>query len=489
MIKDATLLPQSDEPGESKPIDVVIDGNEIVAIGNDLDSNKLKTAKVLSAQDKLIIPGLINAHLHSHDRFDKGRFDNLPLEVWMALYNPPTAGRDWAARECYLRTILGCIEMIKSGTTTAIDDLHPGFPLAPECLDAVFQAYQDIGMRARVTIAYADKPYYQTIPFLEELLPQHLKPAPNLSAEASHNSVLTLWRDFAERWKGRVQFILSPSAPQRCTDKFLRKVWDFSEAYTLPIVIHILETKVQAITGHHFYGKSIIAHMQDLGLLTPLTALVHCVWVDDHDIELIAKAGASVVHNPLSNLKLGSGVAPIGKMREAGINVGIGTDNHNASDTANLFEAMKTAALIHKVSDHEYNKWMGAKEAFHMATQGGALCGGLSGETGKIEPGNKADLVLLDLKALSFFPKNNLLNQLVFSENGSAVDTVIVDGKILMEDRRLTGVNEAEILRELQERIEKIKKKITAGIPHGRELEPYLREAYYRCIEMHQTQK
>ena len=483
MIKEAIPLSQSEAPGELKPIDVVIDGNKIVALGNDLDSKQLKIEKVLSAQNKLIIPGLINAHLHSHDRFDKGRFDNLPLEVWMALYNPPTAGRDWTARECYLRTILGCIEMIKSGTTTVIDDLHSGFPLSPACLDAVFQAYQDIGMRAQVTIAYADKPYYQTIPFLEELLPQHLKPAPELSAEAIHDSVLTLWRDFAKRWKGRVQFILSPSGPQRCTDGFLRKVWGLSEEYNLPVVVHVLETKVQAITGRHFFGKSIVAHLQDLGLLTPLTALVHCVWVNDHDIELIAKAGSSVIHNPLSNLKLGSGVAPVGKMLEAGINVGLGTDNHNASDTANLFEAMKAAALIHKVSNHEYNKWIGAKEAFHMATQGGAFCGGLSEETGKVEIGKKADLVLLDLKALSFFPKNNLLNQLVFSENGTAVDTVIVDGNILMEGRRLISVDEEKLLQELEERIEEIQKKINKGIPDGRELEPFFREAYYRCIE------
>ncbi len=483
MIKGAIPLSQSEAPGELKPIDVVIDGNEIVALGNDLDSKQLKIEKVLSVQDKLIIPGLINAHLHSHDRFDKGRFDNLPLEVWMVLYNPPTAGRDWTARECYLRTILSCIEMIKSGTTTVIDDLHSAFPLSPACLDAVFQAYQDIGMRAQVTIAYADKPYYQTIPFLEELLPQHLKPAPELSPEAIHDSVLTLWRDFAKRWKGRVQFILSPSGPQRCTDGFLRKVWSLSEEFNLPVVVHVLETKVQAITGRPFYGKSIVAHMQDLGLLTPLTALVHCVWVNDHDIEQIAKAGSSVIHNPLSNLKLGSGIAPVGKMLEAGINVGLGTDNHNASDTANLFEAMKAAALIHKVSNHEYNKWIGAKEALHMATQGGALCGGLSEETGKVEIGKKADLVLLDLKALSFFPKNNLLNQLVFSENGTAVDTVIVDGNILMEGRRLISVDEEKLLQELEERIEEIQNKISAGIPDGRELEPFLRKAYYRCIE------
>ena len=483
MIKGAVPLSQSDEPGELEPIDVVIDGNEIVALGKDLDSEQLQIEKVLSAHDKLIIPGLINAHLHSHDRFDKGRFDNLPLEVWMALYNPPTAGRDWTARECYLRTILGCIEMIKSGTTTVIDDLHTGFPLSPPCIDAVFQAYQDIGMRAQVTIAFADKPYFQTIPFLEELLPQDLKPLPGLSIEAIHDSVVTLWRDYAKRWKGRVRFILSPSGPQRCTDGFLTKVWGLSEEYNLPVVIHVLETKVQAITGRHFYGKSIVAHMQDLGLLTPLTALVHCVWVNDHDIALIAKAGSSVVHNPLSNLKLGSGIAPVGKMLAAGINVGIGTDNHNASDTANLFEAMKTAALIHKVSNHGYSNWVGAKEALYMATQGGALCGDLSEEIGKVEIGKKADLVLLDLKALSFFPKNNLLNQLVFSENGSAVDTVIVDGNILMEGRRLVSVDEQKLFQEIGDRSEEIQKKINAGVPAGRKLEPFFREAYYRCIE------
>lgn len=483
MIKGAIPLPQTEAPGELKPIDVVIDGNEIADLGKDLDAEQLGIEKVLSAHDKLVIPGLVNAHLHSHDRFDKGRFDNLPLEVWMALYNPPTAARNWTARECYLRTMLGCIEMIKSGTTTVIDDLHSGFPLSTSCIDAVFRAYHDSGMRARVTVAYADKPYYQTIPFLEELLPRQLKPAPKSFLDATHDSVLSLWRDFAKRWKGRVQFILSPSGPQRCTDGFLKKVWKFSEAANLPVVIHVLETKVQAFSGYHFYGKSIVAHMQDLGLLTPLTTLVHCVWVDDHDIELIAKAGASVVHNPLSNLKLGSGVAPVNKILETGINVGIGTDNHNASDTANLFEAMKTAALIHKVSSHEYSKWVGAKEALRMATEGGALCGGLSEEIGRIEIGKKADLVLLDLNALSFFPKNNLVHQLVFSENGSAVDTVIVDGNILMEGRRLISVDEGELLQELEDRIATIQNKINAGVPDGRKLEPFFRQAYDRCIE------
>ena len=148
MIKGATPLPQSEAPGELKPIDVVIDGNEIVAIGSAFDSKKFRAAKVLSAADKLIIPGLINAHLHSHDRFDKGRFDNLPLEVWMARYNPPTAARDWTARECYLRTLLGGIEMIKSGTT-AFNDMY-------FMMEETARAVDELGLRAVLSYGFID---------------------------------------------------------------------------------------------------------------------------------------------------------------------------------------------------------------------------------------------------------------------------------------------------------------------------------------------
>ncbi len=481
MIQGATSFTHKNESGKYDAIDIIIEGTEIIAVNKNLDQNSLGVEKVIPAHDMLVMPGLINAHIHSHDRFDKGRFDKLPLEVWMAMYNPPTVNRNWTARECYLRTILSGIELIKSGTTTVIDDLHPGFPLSHDCLDAVFQAYKDIGLRARVSIAFSDKPYYKTIPFLEEILPPHLKQTTNLSESKIHDKVIELWRDFANRWHDRVQFILSPSGPQRCSDSFLKRVWNLSEELELPVIVHVLETKVQEFTGRQFYGKSVVEQMEASGLLTPLTSLVHCVWINDHDIELIAKAGSSVVHNPLSNLKLGSGIAPIRKMMDAGINIGIGTDNHNASDTPNMFEAMKLAALLHRGADLDYVDWIGAEDVIQMATRGGANCGNLH-HAGVLEVGMKADLVLMDLTHLPFIPHNDLLHQLVFCEHGDSINMVIVDGKILIQNGQIETINEQEIMKELMSQIDEIVAKITATETKGKELEPYLRKAYIRCL-------
>ena len=151
----------------------------------------------------------------------------------------------------------------------------------------------------------------------------------------------------AKTWQGRVQFVLSPSGPQRCTEDFLRRTWQLAEKYQVPVIIHVLETRVQAYSGYAFYGKSLVEYMQSLGILSPLSTLIHSVWVNEKDIELIANSSACVVHCPGSNLKLGSGIAPVERLRQAGISVGLGTDNNNANDSPNMFEAMKLAALIH----------------------------------------------------------------------------------------------------------------------------------------------
>lgn len=483
MIKGAVVLSLKEKQCLPEDLDIVIDGDKIAAVGENLDPEHIGVEKILSGKDKLIIPGLVNAHIHSHDRFDKGRFDNLPLEVWMMLYNPPLGRRNWSPRECYLRTMLNCIEELKSGTTTVIDDVHHGLPLTPENIEAVFQAYKDVGLRALVSIAHGDKPYYRTIPYLEELLPDHLKTASGQNCVPDIDRILELWHSFAKKWQGRVQFILSPSAPQRCTDGFLQKTWLLAKEIGQPVVVHVLESRIQAVTGPLFYGKSIIEHMKSLGILTPWTTLVHMVWLTDHEIALVADAGSSIAHNPVCNLKLGSGIARIREMLDAGVNVGLGTDNNNANDTANMFETVKMAALLHKVKHHDYEHWVGAKEALWMATRGGARCGLLHNQIGELAVGKKADMVLLDLGKLSFFPRNNLLHQLVFSEQGESVDTVIVDGKIILNEGRITTIDEQALLNEVRSREHEIKEKISLSSASGKEIEPYIKQAYLKCVK------
>lgn len=483
MIKDAIVMTLDDEDKWLEDCDIVIDKEKIVDIGQDLSPEYYAVEKIVNGKDKLVIPGLINAHLHSHDRFDKGRFDNLPLEVWMALYNPPLGTRHWTPRECYLRTLLNAIEMLKTGTTTVIDDVSHGIPLSEENVDAVFQAYQDIGMRALVSIYYNDRPFAKTIPYLEDILPANLKAELAQMPGITPDDMIDIWRKFGERYRDRIRFVLSPAAPQRCYDEFLKKTWRLSNELDLPVIIHVLETKVQAITGQIFYKKSIIEHMNSLGILTPRTNLIHSVWVSDTDIELISEAGASVIHNPVSNLKLGSGIAPIRKFLDAGINVALGTDNNNANDSINLFEVIKLSALLHKVVDSNYDKWVGAKQVVRMATRGGAQCAGIHNEVGYLDIGMKADMVMFNLNKLSFFPRNNLLHQLVFCEQGESVDTVIVDGKIVVEKGAMTTVNESKIINELIGCAEEIQGKIRQASARGPELEPYCREAFFKCVQ------
>jgi 5-methylthioadenosine/S-adenosylhomocysteine deaminase len=436
----------------------------------------------LNGSGKLVIPGLVNAHLHSHDRFDKGRFDNLPLEIWMVAYNSPLGVRDWTVEDCYLRTTLNCLEQIRSGVTTVIDDVVHSDPFSEEKIDAVFRAYEDVGLRARVTIAWSDLPYYDTIPFLSHFLPDEIKTELD-SKKISPNHIFGLWENFANCYNGRVSFGISPSGPQRCSESFMKSAWEIARKLDLPIYVHVLETKIQQITAYLNYGTSLTAYMNKIGLLSSDTNLVHGVWLSDPEIEMIARSGANVIHNPISNLKLGSGIAPISKLLSAGVPLGLGTDNNNCNDSANLLEAMKTAALIGKVTSGRYEKWPGAKDALGMATRGGAACYGNS-DIGDIRPGGKADFSIFNLKSPNFFPSHDRLFQLVYAENGTSLDTVVVDGKIIMRNGAIVSIDESKIMEKLEARQERIIATIDKCSERAGEILPHLKSAYDLCVNL-----
>ena len=467
--------------------DVIVDEDLIMDVGPGLSRGHSGIEKIIDGKDKLIIPGLVNAHLHSHDRFDKGRFDNLPLEIWMAAFNPPNGKKDWTAEEIYLRTLLNCIELIKSGTTTVVDDVAHTDLTSREKIDAVFQAYQDAGLRARVSIIFSDKPYFDTIPFLEEFLPDAVKADLVAGQRIKPETLLALWKDYGRRWRDRVGFVLSPSGPQRSSDRFLKETFRVSKELDIPVIIHVLETKVQELTGYLFYNKSLVEHMKSMDLLNRRTNLVHCVWVNDRDIELIAEAGANIIHNPVTNLKLGSGIAPVSKMLKAGINVGLGTDNNSANDSADIMDSMRMAALINKVTDSDYDTWIGAKEVIKMATDAGAHCLGLENEIGELEKGKKADFVVLDLNSLPFTPRHNILHQLVFCETGESIETVVIDGRIVCENGKILTFNEDKIKAAVQEKSEILFEKIKNSASRAHEILPYVEKAYRKCIRLSQV--
>ncbi len=479
LIQNAQILNETYQI--SGPLDLLIEGQVIRHIGKGIATEGLSPEQIIDGKERLVVPGFVNAHLHSHDRFDKGRFPALPLEIWMLLYNPPIVRRDWTQREVYLRTLLGGMEMLRSGTTTVIDDVYLGWPVAPEHIDAVFQAYADLGIRADVSVGYSDKPYHETVPYLAECLPEDLK-RPGPLAAPSSTEILSLWRDLADKWQGRVSFVLSPSGPQRCSDRFLEQTWALSKERDLPVLIHVLETRIQALTGRKFYGKTLVEHMAALGLLTPRSVLIHGVWMTDSDLDLVARGGCTVVHNPGSNLKLGSGIAPVAGMRKRGICVALGTDNHNANDSCSMLEATKLASLIHTVQHGRYQEWVSSTDVLDMATQGGAHALRDPDRTGRIAEGHQADLAFYRLDTNAFLPRNNLANQLVFCETGSSLDRVIVAGKTVLAGGRIQTIDESAIMAEIWDSIDEIQTKVLNTRSAGEHLRPYLERSYELCL-------
>jgi 5-methylthioadenosine/S-adenosylhomocysteine deaminase len=482
LIRDATLLTLDAGNRLITEGHVLVEGERIVLVGEGPPPSGLAADRVLDGRQRLVLPGLVNCHLHSHENFNRGRLDNLPHNVWMLYARPPLLGATPSPEEIYLRTMLGCLEMLRAGVTLAIDDVVHVPPTDLAAFDAVVRAYRDAGMRAVVTATTVDRPYHLTLPWAEEVLPPGLQREFASRPRSSIGELTDFARRCAERCaSGRVRFALSPSAPQRCTPELLEALRDVQRETDVPLIVHVLETQLQVVTGRLFYGRSMVAHLDTLGLLGPRTALVHCVWVDDDDIRRIAGAGATVFHNPSSNLKLGSGVAPTRALLRAGIPVGLGTDGMGSNDCQNLFEEMRLAALVSKISSPHYDEWLTAGEVLRMATRGGLGAVGLAGEVGAIEVDRLADLVLLDLGGVAFTPRHDVVRQVVYAERGSGVRTVIVGGTIVMEDGAFTTVDEPKLLAEIRAAADRIRADGEPGWSRSRDLEPYFVEIYRRA--------
>lgn len=409
---------------------------------------------VIDARNCLVTPGLINGHHHSHEHFHKGRYDNLPLELWMNYMRPPEP-LPLTARDVYLRTMVGAIEAIRSGTTTLMDDLNVSPILRPDHVEAVFQAYEDIGIRSLVGISLFDKPFYRAMPFVDEEISGELQAKLAAGKSTPPSEVLAFARELATRRhprENRVGYIVAPSAPQRCSDEFLLQTRALADEFDLPAMIHVHETRLQAVTAQEFYGKTMIAHLSDLGFLNANTSLIHAVWLTPDDIGLLANAGASVQHNPTSNLKLGSGVAPVRALLDAGVNVSLGTDGCGSTETLNMLRTVNMAALVNKLRAEDRARWVGAREAWQAGTTGGAKAIGQAGRLGCIAKGYSADLAVYDLNSIAFTPLNNALHQLVFAADCSAVRDIYVAGEAVLRDGKFTQIDEASLIAEIADR-------------------------------------
>jgi 5-methylthioadenosine/S-adenosylhomocysteine deaminase len=481
LIRGAEVLTLAPGAG-ARPVaaDVLIEGDRIAAIGK----VEGEADTVIDGRGKLVIPGLVNSHMHSPEALYKGRYDNMPLEVWMLYAYPILGAQTLDARLVYLRTALCAIESLKTGNTCVTDDVYESPNQTPEQLDAVFQAYEDVGLRATISGHVVDRPFLDTIPFARETVPAALQAEADALGAADGAAWLAHCRDGFARHHGRagrLNFMVAPSAPQRCTPTLMEEAMALAEAHDAPFHTHILETKVQAVTGREFYGETLIAYMRRLGLLRRRTTIAHSIWVTDADIDLMGEAGCSIVHNVISNQKLGAGVAPVKRMLRAGVNVALGSDGVSTSDTTRMFAVMHAAGLIHNVQTPDDDLWLTAEEVLRCATLGGARSACLEGETGSLEPGKKADMILLDLSTVAFTPRNDLANHLVYCETGSSITHSIVNGEIMAENGRCLRVDEAALLAELREAMPAFLAAHEKTEALNRQFDPYFRAIHRRC--------
>ena len=471
--------------------DVLVEGARIAAVlppGDPLTAAWLAAdpaPELLEAAGKLLMPGFVNAHFHSYDSLMKGLLEDMPFDVW-ALHSQPAYFGKRSRAEIRVRTLVGAIECIKHGITT-VQDMNSLVPMDEETLDATLAAFAEVGIRVVFSIAMRDVAALDIAPFVAEDMPDAVRALVQGTPGDPRAQLAFVERQIAriDPLPPRLHWALSPSGPQRSSVELLEGIVDMARRHALPVTTHVLETPAQRAKAQRVYqahGGSMVRYMASLGLLGPGTTLAHGVWLDADEIALLAEHGASVVHNPTSNLKLKSGVAPIRRLHDAGVNLALGCDNCSCGDCQSMFQAMKLFCTLAAVTDPNPTG-VHATHAIAAATLGGARALGLEREVGAIRPGLRADLCLIDLTDIAWMPLNSVARQLVYSETGRAVETTIVDGRIVMRDRKLLTIDEAALAAELREVMQGFRRDFAQVTAANQPAVAYLLEANHRVMD------
>ena len=338
-----------------------------------------------------------------------------------------------------------------AGGTTAVIDHFPEQGFSESDVEAAVSAYEIAGLRALIALRIHDQDYGDIIP--AGGLPPSVQASNPLTPRPLQDSLDLIEAAIAThagRADGRIDICPAPSNPMRCSDALLHAVRDISQRHDTAVHMHLLETSVQAEIAQRRYATTMVKHLDRLGLLNFRLSCAHTIWIEDDDIALMSERGSIVVHNPESNLKLGAGVAPVARMLRAGLTVALGTDGASTNDNLDMHEVMRFAVLLQRPFEPDRQRWPTAHDALAMATVSGAKAIRRP-ELGTIAPGAVADLVLHDLTAVSWVPLNDPMSQLVFGASGGSVDTVIVDGRVLVEGGHIVGFDPAPILAEARD--------------------------------------
>jgi 5-methylthioadenosine/S-adenosylhomocysteine deaminase len=423
--------------GTLEAVDVLLMGPHIHTVAPAGTIPVAPHQRVISGQDKLLLPGFVNGHTHSSQVWQRGLIPQLPLELWLANVFDSTPQQ---LEQFYWGAVSTAVDTLLSGGTCLMDHAYilPGQEM--ETVDALVRGYRAVGIRAVVAPLIMDLPFAAGFPS-GCLLPQAASPQSATQLLALMEALIA---EFHDPDHG-IYIGLGPTGFHRCSDELLQGCGELSDRNHLCYHTHLLETRAQHRLAQERYGISAVQHLHQLGCLGPRTSLAHSVWINDEDMAILAATGATIVHNPVSNLRLGSGLAPILKCLQAGVNVSFGCDGAASNDAQNLLETLKLGTILHTVSDPDYDHWLTPDQVVQMATVGGAQGVNLRDRTGTIAAGKSADLVLYDLNHPSMLPCTNPLQLLVLGRPTDVVSAVWVQGRQIVDQGQVLTVDMAAL--------------------------------------------
>ena len=422
LIKNATVvLPD----GQTKNANIAVEGSKILAIGE--APADFIAEQTIDAKDMLAIPGFVNAHTHASMTLLRSYADDMELMTWLNDHIWPVEAK-MISNDIYWGAALAAVEMIQSGTTTFADMYGP-------FMERVADVVTESGMRGVLSRGI-------------------IGVAPDGEKKIEEN--ISLYEDYHGAANGRIKVMFGPHAPYTCPPEFLKKVAAAAQRLGAEVHIHMNETKAEIEQITKQYGKRPFEYVEDTGLFESPTLAAHCVHLSDDEIAIIKKHNIRVAHNPGSNMKLASGIAPVPRLLKEGVTVALGTDGTSSNNNLDMLQEVQLAALLHKVNEYDPLA-VPAFEALKMGTEYGAKAVGLDG-IGRLEAGAKADIVLVSMKGAAWVPRFNEVSLLVYSGSAADVDTVICDGKMLMQHRELLTLDEEKIKYEAQKCAERLTK-------------------------------
>jgi 5-methylthioadenosine/S-adenosylhomocysteine deaminase len=438
LIRGGTVLTMSGDSGIVHGAVVGIKGEKIAFVEKDEEppSRRYQARDVMEARGCLILPGLVNTHTHLPMVAFRGMADDLPLMEWLSRHIFPAEAKYVNRQMVYDTARLAIAEMILSGTTTFCDGYFYESGIA--------RAAMECGMRAVPSAGFIDLPF------------------PDSPDPSNHTGIAG---KYLARWKDRSPLItpaLFCHSPYTCKPETIRVVKEAARKAGVPFLTHLAETKEEVRITKELYGLTPVRHLHRLGVLDEKTIAIHAVWVDDEEIEILGDCGVKVSHCPESNMKLASGICPLTKLIGRGIAVGLGTDGAASNNDLDMFGEMDKAAKVDKVVRMDPTI-MGAETVLRMATIDGAAVLGLEKEIGSLEPGKRADIIILDTRKPHLTPLYNPYSHIVYSASGADVKTAIINGKVVMRDRRLTTLDVDEAMAKVVEIADAIKKDLPSS--------------------------